>query len=302
MDITLFHYPFSPYAEKVRCMFGYCGIKWNSFEVDPYPPRPTLYALSGGYGRIPAAQIGADIFCDSQIIVEEIVAASGDSSLDIYKGDEQAKQLVKRAQGDIFFGVVASGSPLKILTRMILGFGPKRTYRFIKDRTSMASNSSLKLQDRKTSQNQLDDFLDDLEGQLNQAFLGGNKPTAVDFCVYHPLWMLRTGIDPRPPKNHPKVLGWMDRMASYSHAAHRELTEDDVFQNAKSNQPRALPESIEGESIGKQVAVGPADYRLETVEGELVAETDRRWIVKRCSSELGDLHVHFPKDGYQLSS
>lgn len=300
MNLTLFHYPFSPYAEKIRCMLGYCGIEWNSFEVPPYPPRPTLDDLSGGYGRIPVAQIGADIFCDSQLIVEEIVAISGDDSLDFQNNEESLQGLVKQAQGTIFMDVVASASPLKMLARMVLGFGPRKTLRFIKDRTRMAANSPLKLNNRKEAQQQLDDFLNLLESGLESTFLGGEYPCGADFCVYHPLWMLRTGVDPRPPKKYPKVMSWMDRMSALSGKPQSVLSEAEVFEMAES-QPRVLPTSTHNENLGKRVKVGPVDYRLETVEGELVAETEQRWILKRVNKELGDMHIHFPKQGYQLT-
>lgn len=35
-------------------------------------PKPELVALTGGYRRIPVMQIGADIYCDSQLIVREL--------------------------------------------------------------------------------------------------------------------------------------------------------------------------------------------------------------------------------------
>jgi glutathione S-transferase len=35
-------------------------------------PKPDLVPLTGGYRRIPVMQIGADVFCDSQVILAEI--------------------------------------------------------------------------------------------------------------------------------------------------------------------------------------------------------------------------------------
>src|SRR3546814_9393821 len=35
-------------------------------------PKPELVALTGGYRKIPVMQIGADIYCDSQIIIREL--------------------------------------------------------------------------------------------------------------------------------------------------------------------------------------------------------------------------------------
>ncbi len=35
-------------------------------------PKPDLIPLTGGYRKIPVMQIGADIFCDTQIILREL--------------------------------------------------------------------------------------------------------------------------------------------------------------------------------------------------------------------------------------
>ena len=71
-DIILYHYPASPYAEKVRLMAGYLGVPWHSVDVPIQPPRETLALLAGGYRRIPVAQIGADVYCDTALISEQI--------------------------------------------------------------------------------------------------------------------------------------------------------------------------------------------------------------------------------------
>ena len=60
---VLHHYEASPYAEKIRLMFGYTGLRWHSVISPPMPPRPNLDPLTGGYRRIPVAQKGADLFC-----------------------------------------------------------------------------------------------------------------------------------------------------------------------------------------------------------------------------------------------
>jgi Glutathione S-transferase, N-terminal domain len=35
-------------------------------------PKPDLTALTGGYRKTPVLQIGADIYCDSQLIMREL--------------------------------------------------------------------------------------------------------------------------------------------------------------------------------------------------------------------------------------
>src|SRR3569623_3425890 len=53
------------------------GVKWPSLRSVIQPvimPKPELVPLTGGYRRIPVMQIGADVYCDTQVILAEIEA------------------------------------------------------------------------------------------------------------------------------------------------------------------------------------------------------------------------------------
>src|SRR6201992_2048670 len=71
-EIILHHYPTSPFSEKVRVAFGIKQLSWRSVEQPVIMPKPDLIPLTGGYRKIPVMQIGADIYCDSQIILREL--------------------------------------------------------------------------------------------------------------------------------------------------------------------------------------------------------------------------------------
>jgi len=71
-DIILHHYEISPYSEKVRIGLGLKGLAWGSVEIPVIMPKPNLTALTGGYRKTPVLQIGADIYCDSQLIMREL--------------------------------------------------------------------------------------------------------------------------------------------------------------------------------------------------------------------------------------
>ena len=70
--IILHHYDISPYSEKVRLGLGLKGLAWASVEIPVIMPKPDLTALTGGYRKAPVLQIGADIYCDSQLIMREL--------------------------------------------------------------------------------------------------------------------------------------------------------------------------------------------------------------------------------------
>ncbi len=71
-DIILHHYAPSPYSQKVRSFLGYKNLAWRSHVVPPVPPRPEVNLLTGGNRRIPVLQIGADIICDSNMILRTL--------------------------------------------------------------------------------------------------------------------------------------------------------------------------------------------------------------------------------------
>ncbi|HEX4873263.1 MAG TPA: glutathione S-transferase, partial [Sphingorhabdus sp.] len=70
--IILHQYDSSPFSEKVRVCFGIKGLEWQACDQPVIMPKPNLTPLTGGYRRIPVMQIGADIYCDSALIVREI--------------------------------------------------------------------------------------------------------------------------------------------------------------------------------------------------------------------------------------
>src|SRR5690348_7363210 len=71
-DIILHHYDISPYSEKVGIGLGLKRLAWASVELPVIMPKPNLTALTGGYRKTPVLQIGADIYCDSQLIMREL--------------------------------------------------------------------------------------------------------------------------------------------------------------------------------------------------------------------------------------
>ncbi len=70
--IILHHFDRSPFSEKIRVVFGFKGLSWRSVRIPQIMPKPDLMPLTGGYRRTPVMQIGADVFCDTQIIIREI--------------------------------------------------------------------------------------------------------------------------------------------------------------------------------------------------------------------------------------
>ena len=47
----LYHYPMSPYSEKLRLTMGLLQLPWLSAQVAAYPPRAELAAVVGVAGQ-----------------------------------------------------------------------------------------------------------------------------------------------------------------------------------------------------------------------------------------------------------
>ncbi len=71
-EIILHQYATSPFSEKIRKIFAHKKIAWRSVEQPVIMPKPKLVPLTGGYRRIPVLQIGADVWCDTGIIIRKI--------------------------------------------------------------------------------------------------------------------------------------------------------------------------------------------------------------------------------------
>src|SRR6201991_205308 len=85
-EIILHHYDTSPFSEKPRVMFGVKGLAWRSVIQPVIMPKPDLIPLTGGYRRIPVMQIGADVYCDSEVILAELEARQPKPQV-VHEGD-----------------------------------------------------------------------------------------------------------------------------------------------------------------------------------------------------------------------
>ena len=160
----LYHYPASPYAEKVRLLAGYLGVSWQSVEVPIQPPRDQLAILAGGYRRIPVMQCGADIFCDTAVICDEVISRS---DRDLASCSEAASALATRAETDVFFAAIRQGSQLKTAIGLTMMLGFKGMLAFAKDRASFAQGHGPAAQTPDVAKSVFSSFLRDLDQVLS---------------------------------------------------------------------------------------------------------------------------------------
>ena len=298
----LHHYEDSPYAEKIRLMFGHTGLAWSSVLSPPIPPRPNLDPLTGGYRRIPVAQLGADILCDTALISLEIARLTDRAALRPDSMTEDCAGLVARAQGDVFFSVITSEPPLKILRALLSKFGVRETYRFFKDRSGMMKHATIKPPSGKQAQAVIAAFFDELDMTLaDRPFLSGDGVGYADFAAIHPVKFKLDLMGGALPDRLSHLKRWYDAMLLPGHGDRTELAPEQAFEIAAGSEPRGLPPTEAHDCLNKKVQIGPEDYGQEPVVGDLVAATPERFIVARHTEKFGLLHVHFPRLGYTLS-
>ena len=122
------HYPQSPIAEKIRITFGIMGMEWQSVQIPRIPPKPLLMPLTGGYRRTPVLQLGADIFCDSQVIAWQLGLQNNNAPA--YQLSNKSLELILGSFGE---AILFSLSVRVVLTNS-MGKAPEE---FIKDRGSL---------------------------------------------------------------------------------------------------------------------------------------------------------------------
>jgi len=120
-------------------------------------------------------------------------------------------------------------------------------------------------------------------------------------AAYHTLWFTVAVGEIPVPEELLLVQAWYERMSAFGHGRMREAVAEDAFTAARDKQPRPVPAGlVSSPKIGSRVAVRPEDYALDATAGVLVGVDQQRWIVARETPELGLLHVHFPRRGFEL--
>ncbi|MEM1143529.1 MAG: glutathione S-transferase family protein [Pseudomonadota bacterium] len=299
--MILHHYENSPYAEKIRLMFGLTGSSWDSVLSPPWPPRPNVDPLSGGYRRIPIAQEGADIFCDSSLIASEIAASTDTPSLNPSSVDGTALELMEKAERQAFFAAITALPPRKLLATMLRNFGPMGTFRFVKDRTGILKGGTQKTMSPEDSLRVLEELFNTLDHWLMENdWIGGSTASVADLAVYHPIW-LHLNCGGKLPAAALHIGPWFQKVEELGHGERKDITPADAFASAKNSEPRELPESVDAEHLGNNVQIAPTDYGVVPVAGKLVAATSDRLILARESTDFGLVHVHFPREGYAVT-
>ncbi len=301
-DLILYHYSMSPFSEKMRAMLGYTGIPWQSVTVREMPPRKVLSILAGGYRKVPVAQIGADVFCDTRIISDELARISGRPELSLAGQPQEVIDFVRKADLEIFFACVMSASDKRLLKKLIRETSLWNALLFLKDRMAMGKDSRVRTARGSKAKAVVVEHMDKLEQMLTSDFLFGDQPCIADFSAYHGIWFV-TELGEKPWINdYPKVKDWLVRMKAFGHGSSQNIKDRQGLDIAKAATPRPLESASQDELTGQPVTVAPDDYGRDPVMGTLVFADDQRMIVSRSHKRVGEVHVHFPRQGFTITA
>jgi glutathione S-transferase len=296
-EIILHHYEISPFAEKVRLVFGAKGMSWRSVIIPRLMPKPDLMPLTGGYRKTPVMQIGADIYCDTRLIVREIERRFPEPRLYGAGGGELIAAwadsvLFTNAVG-VVFGTHADQFPAEIKADRVKFTGGL----FDADRMK-ARQPAIRAQLRAHLRWIESAFAD------GRAYLTGAAPGIADFSLYHPLWFLRGNIkEPDLLEGCTATKAWHDRMGGFGHGAFVPLDAKEALAIAHDASPApvsARSGDPTGPQPGEKVIVAANDYGRDPVAGELLSINDDAIILRRQDPAVGMLHLHFPRVGFDL--
>ena len=302
MPEILFHqYDSSPFSKKVRVCLGIKKLAWGAVDQPVIMPKPDLVALTGGYRRIPVMQIGADIYCDSQLIVRELERRYPEHTLFPQSDSGLAHANALWSDRVVFHAAVAI---------IFGGLGDTVPPAFINDRSALsgrpfdpaamrAAVPHMEAQMRAHTALLSDQLAD------GRVYLTGERPGLVDANGYYNLWFLRSAFPPaeRLFDSAPFVPDWLERVKSIGHGERMEVSREAAIDIARTSQPTTGTIATQDAMLeGKQVAVAADDYRRDAVRGLLVGSSEHHLSIRREDPRAGEVVVHFPRIGFTLQS
>ena len=302
-EIILHNYPFSTFSEKVRTALGLKGLAWRSVEIAGLPPRPLLEPLTGGYRRAPVMQVGADIYCDTHIILPALERLHPQRPLYPAGSEGVAEGLASAWERQMWIPFIG------VLVHYI---GEHIPAEFIKDRKEGYLGIDIS---KEAMAPQFPAHLEAVRAQLGwlrqalaaRPFLFGDQPSAADLACWQTIFLLRKNCPPEVDAllNLGPLLPWYDRLAALGHGTPTEMSAEQAFEVARAATPVAVTHldpngDPGGLKAGCPVVVTPDDNARVPVRGTLVAASDREVVIHRRDPQAGDLHLHFPRLGFDV--
>lgn len=297
-EILFHHYPLSPFSEKVRRVLAYKQLPWRAVEQPIMAPKPELTPLTGGYRRIPVLQIGADIYCDTALILRVLEQRHPTPACLPAPLAGAVSLLEDWADHRLFMQTVPP-----TIVRLLDQLPPA----FFADRAAMTpafTRESL-IADAPHALSQALISLDRLETQLRQTpFVLGDTFTLADAACFHPVWFMQHGGDLFDVvRARPALAAWFDRIAAFGPGMETTMAAGEALAVARAAQPADVlgGDADPDHPVGDEVSIVPDDYGLEETRGRVARVSADEIVVLRADPEVGDIAVHYPRAGYRIS-
>jgi len=305
-QLILHHYPSSPFSEKIRLIFGLKKLQWQSVIIPAVMPKPDVVALTGGYRKTPVMQIGADVYCDTALIADVIEALYPAPTLYHEDVGAQARVVAQWADTTLFWTMIPYVFQPAGMQSIFAGVPPEQVQAFANDRKAFRGNAPRMTLAEASGALQV--YLQRLEGMLRDGrpYLLGALPTIADFSTYHSMWFIRRGgalasiLDP-----HPRLDNWIEHVRKIGHGQGSELSSAAALAIANEGSHASIGHlqyvDTHGIALGERVRIAATDYGVDPVEGELVVCAANELALRRTDPRAGEVIVHFPRIGFQLS-
>jgi glutathione S-transferase len=300
--LILHHYDFSNYSEKARLALGYKKLAWRSVIIPPIAPKPDLTPLTGGYRRTPVLQIGADVYCDTALIVRELERRVPEPTLFPPHLAALADAITYWAENCLFrpISLYVSGNNMDVLPPTLQADRARMRGLPEPDEATMRRAAARSATHVRPQIAEIESMLGD-----SRAWIAGDAPTIADLAAYHALWFITARTDRLAHELAPyaRIREWMARVRAFGHGTPTSITAQEAIAEARTATPEpARPSSPQPEDPkpGDFVRIRADDYGRDSVEGELVFIDDREVALWRADPVAGELVVHFPRLGYDL--
>jgi glutathione S-transferase len=301
-DIILHHFQASPFAEKVRLALGLKGLDWSSVDIPMVMPKPDLTALTGGYRKTPVMQIGADVYCDTRRIAEELESRFPAPSL--FPAGSRGLALALGQWSDAAFFQPGAGLSMGTNTEL-----PEDVLRDRREFFNFLDFDSLESQ-LPHLYAQFRAHLDLVESMLADSgpFILGQQPGWVDILAYFPLWMARGNIPDTGAlvKKLDSLQSWEQRMQAIGHGRSSSISAEDALAVARHSAVETVPAVADDAwpqlPPATEVSVTPEDYGAVPVSGKLLVLDHREVAIVRNDKRVGEVVVHFPRTGYRVEA
>jgi len=301
-DIILHHFDPSPFSEKIRIVFGFKKIAWKSCLISRIMPRPDLMPLTGGYRRTPVMQIGADIFCDTQIIIRELERRFPQPTL--FPGGNAGVPWA--------LGMWTDRPWFQSTVALVFGsLGDKVPQDFIDDRSKLRGAKFDVAAMAAVVPQMRDQFRANagwIETQLSDGrqFLLGEFSLA-DVNAYMNVWYARQNMpDIADIFGHfPLISAWDKRIQAFGHGSRSEISTAEALEVGAKSTPQAKvaadPGDPNGRKPGDVVSVHSEDAWKTDIRGEIVQLSAQHIAIRRKDERAGEIALHFPRAGFTIA-